>query len=100
MHYIIIIIIVCIEIIQAVLCTLYLQCIQTIDWIRSEGHTGVIRYYSQHACITYTVYVLSFSFVIFRHLQADGWKIVSAADDKTLKVWFSSLHYDYAFPKV
>ena len=24
--------------------------------------------------------------VIGRHLQADGWKIVSAADDKTLKV--------------
>ena len=24
--------------------------------------------------------------LFFRHLQADGWKIVSAADDKTLKV--------------
>ena len=39
------------------------QCLRTIDWIRSEGHTGVVR-----------------------HLQADSWKIVSAADDKTLKV--------------
>ena len=27
-----------------------------------------------------------FNFIIYRHLQADGWKIVSAADDKTLKV--------------
>jgi F-box/WD-40 domain protein 7 len=35
-----------------------------MDWIKSEGHTGVVR-----------------------HLQADSWKIVSAADDKTLKVW-------------
>ena len=40
-----------------------MQCLRTIDWIRSEGHTGVVR-----------------------HLQADSWKIVSAADDKTLKV--------------
>ena len=41
----------------------HMQCLRTIDWIRSEGHTGVVR-----------------------HLQADSWKIVSAADDKTLKV--------------
>ena len=41
-----------------------LQCTRTVDWISSEGHRGVIR-----------------------HLQADNWKIVSAADDRTLKVW-------------
>ena len=40
-----------------------LQCVHTLDWIHSEGHTGVIR-----------------------HLQANHWKMVSAADDKTLKV--------------
>ena len=40
-----------------------LQCVNTLDWIRSEGHTGVVR-----------------------HLQANRWKMVSAADDKTLKV--------------
>lgn len=40
------------------------KCIGTLDWIRSEGHTGVIR------C-----------------LQTDSWRIVSAGDDKTLKMW-------------
>ena len=32
---------------------------------------------------------LNCPFVWCRHLQADGWKIVSAADDKTLKVKFT-----------
>lgn len=41
-----------------------LECVATLDWISSEGHTGVIR------C-----------------LQADQWRILSAADDKTIKVW-------------
>eukprot|EP00047_Mylnosiga_fluctuans_P019935 m.87569 g.87569 ORF g.87569 m.87569 type:complete len:580 (-) comp8325_c0_seq1:168-1907(-) len=40
------------------------QCIETLDWIRSEGHTGVIR-----------------------QLQADQWRVVTASDDKTVKVW-------------
>ena len=35
-----------------------------LDWMTSEGHTGVIR------C-----------------LQADTWRIVSSSDDKTIKVW-------------
>ena len=48
------------KVITSCYCT---QCLRTIDWIRFEGHTGVVR-----------------------HLQADCWKIVSAADDKTLKV--------------
>ena len=39
-------------------------CLSTLDWMSSEGHTGVIR------C-----------------LQADSWRIVSSSDDKTLKVW-------------
>ena len=39
-------------------------CSRTLDWMTSEGHTGVIR------C-----------------LQADSWRIVSSSDDKTLKVW-------------
>ena len=39
-------------------------CCRSLDWMSSEGHTGVIR------C-----------------LQADFWRIVSAADDKTIKVW-------------
>ena len=39
-------------------------CCQSLDWMSSEGHTGVVR------C-----------------LQADFWRIVSAADDKTIKVW-------------
>ena len=39
-------------------------CISTLDWMTSEGHTGVIR------C-----------------LQADTWRIVSSSDDKTIKVW-------------
>ncbi|XP_023321127.1 F-box/WD repeat-containing protein 7 [Eurytemora carolleeae] len=41
-----------------------LDCLRTLDWMSSEGHTGVIR------C-----------------LQADEWRIISAADDKTIKVW-------------
>jgi F-box/WD-40 domain protein 7 len=41
-----------------------LECLRTLDWMSSEGHTGVIR------C-----------------LQADEWRIISAADDKTIKVW-------------
>jgi len=41
-----------------------LECVRTLDWMSSEGHTGVIR-----------------------HLQADDWRIISAADDKTIKVW-------------
>lgn len=41
-----------------------LECVATLDWMSSEGHTGVIR------C-----------------LQADQWRILSAADDKTIKVW-------------
>jgi len=40
------------------------DCLSTLDWMSSEGHTGVIR------C-----------------LQTDAWRIVSAADDKTIKVW-------------
>ncbi|KAJ8302090.1 hypothetical protein KUTeg_021077 [Tegillarca granosa] len=40
------------------------DCINTIDWKAAEGHTGVVR------C-----------------LQADSWRLVSAADDKTIKVW-------------
>jgi F-box/WD-40 domain protein 7 len=39
-------------------------CCRSLDWMSSEGHTGVVR------C-----------------LQADFWRIVSAADDKTIKVW-------------
>jgi len=41
-----------------------LECQHTLDWMSSEGHTGVVR------CI-----------------QADQWRILSAADDKTIKVW-------------
>ncbi|KAM7293632.1 F-box/WD repeat-containing protein 7 [Ixodes scapularis] len=40
------------------------HCLRTLDWIKSEGHTGVVR------C-----------------LQADRWRIVSAGDDRALKVW-------------
>eukprot|EP00048_Salpingoeca_helianthica_P014498 m.221972 g.221972 ORF g.221972 m.221972 type:complete len:691 (+) comp15930_c0_seq1:110-2182(+) len=40
------------------------ECVETLDWIRSEGHTGVIR-----------------------QLQADQWRVVTASDDKTVKVW-------------
>ncbi|VDO77500.1 unnamed protein product [Onchocerca flexuosa] len=40
------------------------KCVQTLDWKLSEGHTGVVR------C-----------------LQVDSWRIVSAADDRTIKVW-------------
>lgn len=36
----------------------------TLDWVRSEGHKGVIR-----------------------NLKFDSWLMISAADDKTLKVW-------------
>lgn len=39
------------------------KCVQTLDWKLSEGHTGVVR------C-----------------LQVDSWRIVSAADDRTIKV--------------
>lgn len=39
------------------------QCCQKIDWISKEGHRGVIR-----------------------TLQADSWRVVSGADDKTIKV--------------
>lgn len=41
------------------------RCLQTLDWKLSEGHTGVVR------C-----------------LQVDAWRIVSAADDRTVKVHF------------
>ena len=40
------------------------ECLKTLDWMSNEGHTGVIR------C-----------------LQADDWRILSAADDKMIKVW-------------
>ncbi|VDM59917.1 unnamed protein product [Angiostrongylus costaricensis] len=40
------------------------RCMHTIDWKLAEGHTGVVR------C-----------------LQVDTWRIVSAADDRTIKVW-------------
>eukprot|EP00054_Salpingoeca_dolichothecata_P014621 m.82899 g.82899 ORF g.82899 m.82899 type:complete len:830 (-) comp21086_c0_seq1:117-2606(-) len=40
------------------------ECLDTLDWIRSEGHTGVIR-----------------------QIQADKWRVISASDDKTIKVW-------------
>merc|ERR1719319_1140374 len=39
-------------------------CLQTMDWMTGEGHTGVVR------C-----------------LQVVGSRILSAADDKTIKVW-------------
>jgi len=41
-----------------------LECLHTMDWMSGEGHTGVVR------C-----------------LQTDGSRILSAADDKTIKVW-------------
>jgi len=41
-----------------------LECLNTLDWMSNEGHTGVVR------C-----------------LQADEWRILSAADDKMIKVW-------------
>lgn len=41
------------------------ECCQRIDWISKEGHRGVIR-----------------------TLQADSWRVVSGADDKTIKVIF------------
>ncbi|UJR31791.1 hypothetical protein I4U23_019269 [Adineta vaga] len=40
------------------------ECCQKIDWISKEGHRGVIR-----------------------ALKADSWRVVSGADDKTIKVW-------------
>ena len=53
------------------------ECLKTLDWMSNEGHTGVIR------C-----------------LQADDWRILSAADDKMIKVWnlgellsFSEIYY-------
>lgn len=57
---------------------------RTIDWIKSEGHTGVVRY--AMACVYHSFTIVCVVLVLFRHLQADGWKLVSAADDKTLKV--------------
>ena len=39
------------------------DCRQKIDWISKEGHRGVIR-----------------------ALKADSWRVVSGADDKTIKV--------------
>ena len=39
------------------------ECCQKIDWISKEGHRGVIR-----------------------ALKADSWRVVSGADDKTIKV--------------
>jgi F-box/WD-40 domain protein 7 len=39
------------------------DCCQKIDWISKEGHRGVIR-----------------------TLKADSWRVVSGADDKTIKV--------------
>jgi F-box/WD-40 domain protein 7 len=39
------------------------ECCQKIDWISKEGHRGVIR-----------------------TLKADSWRVVSGADDKTIKV--------------
>lgn len=57
-----------------------------MDWIKSEGHTGVVRLLK---CYLY-LYVQ----FLCRHLQADSWKIVSAADDKTLKV---GVHKDFVF---
>ena len=39
------------------------ECCEKIDWISKEGHRGVIR-----------------------ALKADSWRVVSGADDKTIKV--------------
>ena len=39
------------------------------------------------ACVYHSLTIV---FALFRHLQADGWKLVSAADDKTLKVMNSN----------
>ena len=43
----------------------------------------------QHVLIMCSTYHLcDHNYYFARHLQADSWKIISAADDKTLKVSF------------
>lgn len=63
-----------------------------MDWIKSEGHTGVVRYYRANIISLFIYMYILHVYLSYRHLQADSWKIVSAADDKTLKVlslaWF------------
>lgn len=75
-------------------------CLSTLDWMSSEGHTGK-NILGVQSCFEKLVTlfckveiweICDCHFYIFpagvvRSLQADSWRIVSASDDKTLKVW-------------
>ena len=79
-------------------------CLSTLDWMSSEGHTGeldpsiiiviIIRQLFQpmnmNMQCTYSHVKFGScrpSTGVIRCLQADRWRIVSASDDKTIKVW-------------
>ena len=57
------------------------ECLKTLDWMSNEGHTGVIRCGDVKGLLSFTNNFIS------RCLQADDWRILSAADDKMIKVW-------------
>ena len=66
------------------------ECLKTLDWMSNEGHTGVIRWVNHNflSCI--------FMITFFRCLQADDWRILSAADDKMIKVWNLGKRFTYS----
>eukprot|EP00042_Codosiga_hollandica_P017338 m.47293 g.47293 ORF g.47293 m.47293 type:complete len:279 (+) comp47531_c0_seq4:1279-2115(+) len=62
------------------------ELLETIDWIHSEGHRQAIRFVpfgSLSLCIEqkYSLRLIS------RNLQTNAHRIITASDDKTMKVW-------------
>ncbi len=63
-------------------------CLSTLDWMSAEGHTGASEVGRKKSGTRLTS-LLFFPYNcagVIRCLQADPWRIVSASDDKTLKV--------------
>ena len=57
-------------------------CVGTLDWVRSEGHKGVIRN------LKFDEYVLYNNPKKKKNkFNARRWLMISAADDKTIKIW-------------
>ena len=56
----------------------------------NEGHTGVIRWVNHK--FLFRIFMITF----FRCLQADDWRILSAADDKMIKVWNLGKRFTYS----
>lgn len=72
------------------------QCLETLDWIRSEGHTGVVRRVALWAVTAEAQRAHAFFAPLHnnaivltsgcRQLQVNHTRVVTASDDKTVKV--------------